>query len=241
MNISLKYNSVDEWVSANLLPIMSYRNSAMVIMQGCPIWLKVLSALGFTVDTVYYRWNINNLPQRCLLGHHFLVVPIVNGDTGRFNVGLVQVQLVLRKNQEIKLIHGLAFFYWKEISCNMKPRRNLICNSWYRVQHSSCGSVTSAKLWLDHHNNLSVHNKLPDALGRTLEDIILHVVRSHGSMVKTLLFGITQKNYQCWWKLTNEWIFTQMVVLHIVILSPFLFANQYSAYQQNGVVGDLPA
>ena len=55
MNISLKNNLVDEWVSANLLPIMSYRNSAMVIMQGCPIWLKVLSALGFTVDTVYYH------------------------------------------------------------------------------------------------------------------------------------------------------------------------------------------
>ena len=52
MNISLTSNSVTGWV-ANWLPITSHRKDAMVIAEGCPVWMPVLDSLGFNVDTLY--------------------------------------------------------------------------------------------------------------------------------------------------------------------------------------------
>ena len=67
-------------------------------------------------------------------------------------------------------------------------------NSWHRFQHLSYVRVTTSKVWMDHHHDLSTYNKRPDALTRYLPDLITPVVSSQGSMVKNPVSVIAQKN-----------------------------------------------
>ena len=53
MKTYLKSNLVTEWVY-KLIPITSHQKAVMVITEVCPVYMPVMAALGFTVDTVYY-------------------------------------------------------------------------------------------------------------------------------------------------------------------------------------------
>ena len=57
MNIPLTYNSLNEWV-ATLLLITPHWKDSMVIAEVLLGWIPVLSALLFTVETVYYGGGI---------------------------------------------------------------------------------------------------------------------------------------------------------------------------------------
>ena len=47
---------------------------------------------------------------------------------------------------------------------------------------------------MGHHHGLYAHNKHPDALERSMEDVIYPVVGSQESMVYNPVTGITRKN-----------------------------------------------
>ena len=73
-------------------------------------------------------------------------------------------------------------------------KKYLSQHSWNRIQHSACGSVTTEKLWIGNHYDLSDNNKRLDALARYLTDVISPVIRYQVSMVKTPAEAITRHN-----------------------------------------------
>ena len=75
-----------------------------------------------------------------------------------------------------------------------QAKKQVIWNSWHRIQHSACGGVTTEKVLTVHHHGLYYHNKLPDALARSIADMISPVVRSQGYMVQNPAAFITCEN-----------------------------------------------
>ena len=63
-----------EWVD-KLIPITSHQKAVMVITEVCPVYMPVMAALGFTVDTVYYGDKKNEMsiitPRDVFLGTTF--------------------------------------------------------------------------------------------------------------------------------------------------------------------------
>ena len=62
------------------------------------------------------------------------------------------------------------------------------------VRHSACGGRNTASLWMDHHHEFCYHKKCHDALVISMSDVILPVVKSQGSKVKTPVASITRQN-----------------------------------------------
>ena len=53
-----------------------------------------------------------------------------------------------------------------------EAKKQFSLNYWHWVQHSACVGVTTEKVWIGHHHDLSTHKKRPDALERSLEYMI---------------------------------------------------------------------
>ena len=66
-----------------------------------------------------------------------------------------------------------------------KSKNRLSRHYWHRIQHSACGFITTEKVWMGHHHDLYAHKKVPDALERSLADVISPDVMSQVFMMKT--------------------------------------------------------
>ena len=75
-----------------------------------------------------------------------------------------------------------------------ESKKQLSYHYLHRFQHSSCGGVTTVKVWMVYNHDLYSHNKRPDTLEISLMKVISPVVRSQGYRVNTSAVGITRKN-----------------------------------------------
>ena len=75
-----------------------------------------------------------------------------------------------------------------------EANKHLICHNWHTIQHSACGGITIAKVWMGDYHEFSDNKKFPNALASPLEDVIFPVIRSQGYMVKTPASSITWQN-----------------------------------------------
>ena len=94
---------------------------------------------------------------------------------------------------------------------------------------------------MGHNCEFYSHKKLPDALVRSIVDMIYPVVRSQGSLVKTTVAVIKwQKQYILVETDRGVDLYPNGILPHSDTNS-FLFSNKYSTYHKNCVVGYLPA
>ena len=54
-----------------------------------------------------------------------------------------------------------------------EAKKHLSHTSWYRIKHSACGGVTTAKICMGHNHGLYPHKKIPDSLKQYLTKIFL--------------------------------------------------------------------
>ena len=150
--------------------------------------------LGFTMDTVYHGGK--NLKYQQFFPEVSFWAPFYSGSNWQWIHKEVECwfgsgSIVFMEDTSHKLDSWPNILELEVNSMLSEAKKKLSHNSWYWVQHSACGGVTTAKVWMVTHHDLPFHKKCPDSLERSLTDIISPFLRSQGYICKTPVVDIT--------------------------------------------------